>query len=218
MDSSTIIMIASLLAILFGVLFVVFVTDLIWTKKPKENSASNLLGRVSERNLPERQLAYAEHISPFWPRQLVDLFIRPKNFFASELALGKTPSLILVTWCYGIAVTIDQAHRDLVRATKSPGQTRWKNSRNYDRKLVGRIVALAPHYWRYLSVCSVVVGRMVVQRATAMVGCQGIVGQECPSFVCIFFFRRIGTDHSSGAVLDSDRTELPSRWGFGVTH
>jgi hypothetical protein len=121
MDSNTIIVVATFLAVLFVVLFVVFATDVIRTKKPKEDLALNLLGNVSNRNLLEKQLAQADHISPFWPRHLVDLFVRPREFFAGQLALGNTPSFLLVTWSYGVAVALDQVHRDLVRKMKSPG-------------------------------------------------------------------------------------------------
>jgi len=46
--------------------------------------------------------------SPLIPEHLVDLFLRPTRFFTSQLALGKTPYVVLVTLCLGISSVQDQ--------------------------------------------------------------------------------------------------------------
>jgi hypothetical protein len=45
-------------------------------------------------------------LSPPWPQNLVDLLIRPRKFFSGQLALGKTPYVVFVTWCYGVSSAI----------------------------------------------------------------------------------------------------------------
>lgn len=51
--------------------------------------------------------------SPFLPQSLVDLFLRPRHFFAAHVALGRTPYVVLVVWSYGIASAIERAEREL---------------------------------------------------------------------------------------------------------
>jgi hypothetical protein len=117
MDFLTLVLIATFLAVLFGVLFIVFATDVVRGNKLKDSSASNLdLTQQDVRFLGTRP-AYAEEGSPFWPQHVADLFFRPKKFFAGQLALGKTPSFVFVTWCYGIASAMHQAYRDVGRQT-----------------------------------------------------------------------------------------------------
>lgn len=54
--------------------------------------------------------------SPLWPRHLIDIFIRPSRFFSSQLALGHTPYVLLVTWCFGIAQAMDRIDINLMRS------------------------------------------------------------------------------------------------------
>ncbi len=118
MDPTLLIIIASFLAALFGVLFVVFATDFIRSKTPQEKSASDLTATAPLPSFDATRSAY--DVSPFWPRHLLDLFVRPGKFFTNELALGKRPSFLLVTWSYGITIVIDQVYRDLARERKNP--------------------------------------------------------------------------------------------------
>jgi hypothetical protein len=127
MEPLTFVMITTFLAVMFGVLLVVFATDFIRTRtKPEESSGSKLGAIEPDPRFLDTHPPYAEEVSPFWPQHLLHLFIRPRKFFAGQLALGKTPSFVIVTWCYGIASAIDQVYRDLVRETagrpKSLGQ------------------------------------------------------------------------------------------------
>src|SRR5262245_51498447 len=57
--------------------------------------------------------------SPFWPQHLVDLFVRPTTFFKSQLALGKTPYVVLVTWALGVSAVIDRIDTRVVEAELS---------------------------------------------------------------------------------------------------
>jgi hypothetical protein len=53
--------------------------------------------------------------SPFWPQNLVDLYIRPTRFFSQHLALGKTPYALFVAWIVGIGMTIDRIDQRLMQ-------------------------------------------------------------------------------------------------------
>ncbi len=64
--------------------------------------------------------------SPLWPQHLVDVFLRPTRFFSSQLALGKTPYLVLVTWCYGIASAMDRIDQELLRAEFGRARPGWE--------------------------------------------------------------------------------------------
>ena len=57
----------------------------------------------------------AERI-PLKPRNLINLFIRPRKFFSSQLALGKTPYLLFVALCFGIANVIDRIDKNLIKS------------------------------------------------------------------------------------------------------
>jgi hypothetical protein len=53
--------------------------------------------------------------SPFLPQSLIDLFLRPRRFFAGEIALGRTPYIVMVSWCYGMSDAIDRIDEQLMR-------------------------------------------------------------------------------------------------------
>jgi hypothetical protein len=63
--------------------------------------------------------------SPLWPQHLVDVFVRPTRFFSSQLALGRTPYLLLVTWCFGIASAMDRVDQELLRAEFGQARPAW---------------------------------------------------------------------------------------------
>jgi hypothetical protein len=119
MDILTLVMIATFIAVMCGVLFVVFATDLFRESKQQETPGLISASTQQDPRVLGTQPAYAEEGSPFWPQHLVDLFFRPKKFFAGQLSLGKTPYFVFVTWCYGIASTMHQVYRDLGRQTAS---------------------------------------------------------------------------------------------------
>jgi hypothetical protein len=56
------------------------------------------------------------HQSPLRPRHLVNLFFRPRLFFAHLANYQHTPYLALVTWCYGMARVIDRIDRLILQA------------------------------------------------------------------------------------------------------
>jgi hypothetical protein len=62
--------------------------------------------------------------SPLLPRHLVDLFLRPRRFFG-EVALGKTPYVLFVTWCYGIAGAIERVDEEILRAQFGRPRPGW---------------------------------------------------------------------------------------------
>jgi hypothetical protein len=75
---------------------------------------------------PERPPPIEPGPSPFWPQHLRDLFFRPRRFFSGQLALGKTPYLVLVTWCYGISSAIDRIDRELLRVELGRARPSWE--------------------------------------------------------------------------------------------
>jgi hypothetical protein len=54
----------------------------------------------------------------------VDLFVRPRRFFG-EVALGKTPYVVFVTWCYGIASAIERIDEELLREQLGRPRPGW---------------------------------------------------------------------------------------------
>jgi len=64
--------------------------------------------------------------SPLWPKNLVDLFIRPRSFFSKRLALGHLPNLLLVTWCYGASNVISRIDTELIRAELGHARRGWE--------------------------------------------------------------------------------------------
>jgi hypothetical protein len=57
----------------------------------------------------------AERI-PLKPSNLLNLFIRPEKFFSSQLAFEKTPYLLFVTLCFGMANVVDRIDSNLMKA------------------------------------------------------------------------------------------------------
>ncbi len=53
--------------------------------------------------------------TPLLPQHLVDIFFRPGHFFSSQLALGKTPYVIFVTWMLGLASAIDRVDQEMMK-------------------------------------------------------------------------------------------------------
>ncbi|MFQ5698043.1 MAG: hypothetical protein ACE5IL_07130 [Myxococcota bacterium] len=51
--------------------------------------------------------------SPLVPEHLVDVFLHPRRFFTSQLALGRTPYVVAVTWCFGASSAIDRVNESL---------------------------------------------------------------------------------------------------------
>jgi hypothetical protein len=68
--------------------------------------------------------------SPLLPRHLVDLFLRPRRFFG-EVALGKTPYVVFVTWCYGIASAIERVDEEMLREQIGRPRPGWSQISPY---------------------------------------------------------------------------------------
>jgi Yip1 domain len=64
--------------------------------------------------------------SPLWPQHLINLFVRPRRFFSSQLAFGQTLYVVIVTWCYGVANAIDRIDQELVRAEVGRPRRGWE--------------------------------------------------------------------------------------------
>lgn len=52
---------------------------------------------------------------PLSARRLVDLFARPTEFFRSQIAIGKTPYVLAVTWVVGISGSMDRIDKQLMK-------------------------------------------------------------------------------------------------------
>jgi len=59
-------------------------------------------------------------------RHLIDLFIRPRRFFSSQLALGKTPYVLFVTLCFGMAEAISRIDMEMMRAELGQPRPGWQ--------------------------------------------------------------------------------------------
>lgn len=96
---------------------------------------------VEELSQPTSELARAigPAASPFLPRHLVDLFVRPSRFFAGQVALGKTPYALLVTWVLGMKSAIDRIDTQMVRADWAADSTRWE--------AIELLVGTWPRFW-----------------------------------------------------------------------
>jgi len=81
--------------------------------------------------------------SPFWPQRLMEVFFRPSTFFSSQLALGKTPYMILVTWCYGIAQAMEQVDKNILRAEMGRSRPGWEAISPF-------ILDSWPSYWGFV--------------------------------------------------------------------
>ena len=82
---------------------------------------------------PDHQRSHSEppppiqpQASPLWPQHLIDVFIRPRQFFSGQLALGKTPYVLFVTWCYGIANVIDRLDQKMMRSEFGGARSGWE--------------------------------------------------------------------------------------------
>lgn len=69
--------------------------------------------RIDSGNLPP---PLTPEESPFWPQNLIDLFVRPTRFFGQNLCLGKAPYALFVGWVLGISSFIDNIDQRLVQA------------------------------------------------------------------------------------------------------
>ncbi len=63
--------------------------------------------------------------SPFTPANLLSLFFRPTQFFSSEIALGRTPFVLGVTWVVGIAYALGRIDQELLRAEFERARPYW---------------------------------------------------------------------------------------------
>ncbi len=73
----------------------------------------------------EFQVQAIHPASPFTPGNLLNLFFRPARFFSSEIALGKTPYLVGVTWVVGIAYALGRIDQELLRAEFGRPRPYW---------------------------------------------------------------------------------------------
>lgn len=71
---------------------------------------TQLAGRLETATLPQE---VGPGPSPLSPKNLVDLFIRPRSSFSKRLALGDERSLLLVAWCFGAANVINRIDTEL---------------------------------------------------------------------------------------------------------
>lgn len=104
---------------------------LVFAQYTKETKKEQRIGpdetqKVSQQSKAHSTSAIEPKPSPFWPQHLVDLFISPRKFFSGQLSLGKTPYVILVTWCYGISHTIDRINRELFRVELGNPRSSWE--------------------------------------------------------------------------------------------
>jgi hypothetical protein len=90
--------------------------------------------------------------SPFWPRHLADLFVRPTRFFASQLALGRTPWVLIVTWASGISAAIDRIDVRLMREELAGREER--------REALALVVGTWPRMWAFVLGLGVVGGAL----------------------------------------------------------
>lgn len=82
---------------------------------------------MPSRTAPGRPEPIHPGDAPLWPKHLVDIFIRPTRFFSSQLALGKTPYVVVVTWCFGIAHTMDRIDQYMLRAELGRPRPGWEH-------------------------------------------------------------------------------------------
>lgn len=85
--------------------------------------------------------------SPFLPQNLVNLFIAPRKFFTSQIALGQTPYLLLVTWIYGIASAVDRIDKELMRLEY-----------NRIRPGIGELMVSISESWIYFWIWALLIG------------------------------------------------------------
>ncbi len=81
--------------------------------------------------------------SPLLPRNLVDLFVRPRRFFTGQLALGKTPYIIVAAWCYGIATSVDRIDQEILKSQLG-------RSNPFAQRLVSTVTESWPLFWAWV--------------------------------------------------------------------
>lgn len=66
--------------------------------------------------VPEPPISVPPAPSPFSPRAIAALFLRPSKFFTVGLALGATPNFHLASWCVGVGYALGRVDQNLIRA------------------------------------------------------------------------------------------------------
>lgn len=108
-----------------------------------------------EQPTPELPDAIGPGPSPFWPQHLVDLFLRPTRFFGEQLALGRTPYVVLVTWALGISSAIDRIDSRIMQAEVRNDPARWEAlesligtwPRLWAFALIGGLISGSLYWW-----------------------------------------------------------------------
>lgn len=105
--------------------------------------------KPAESPWPSRSPSIGPAPSPFWPGPLVSLFIRPRDFFKTNLALGRTPYVFVATWCYGIADTIGRLDDGLMRSELGRPRPGWE-----------QVAPYIVHSWLGFWLCILAVGAL----------------------------------------------------------
>ncbi|RME02034.1 MAG: hypothetical protein D6814_00370 [Calditrichaeota bacterium] len=87
-----------------------------------------MLSDVNKQTMRSATPAVASPIHPGASpmRHLVDLFIRPRKFFSSQLALGKTSYVLFVTLCLGMAEAINRIDMEMMRTELGQSRAGWE--------------------------------------------------------------------------------------------
>ena len=109
-------------------------------------------GRTPDQPTPVLPPAIGPGPSPFWPQHLVDLFLRPTRFFTDQLALGRTPYVLLVTWALGISSAVDRIDSRIMRA-----ELRGDDA---TRQAIESLVGTWPRMWALVLVLGVIGGAL----------------------------------------------------------
>ncbi|MDP2653350.1 MAG: YIP1 family protein [Candidatus Omnitrophota bacterium] len=64
--------------------------------------------------------------APLVPRNILLLYFKPREFFARQIALGKTPYLIFVGWVLGMTHVIDKIDQNMLRADMGQPRPGWE--------------------------------------------------------------------------------------------
>lgn len=103
-----------------------------------------------EQLTPELPPAIGPGPSPFWPQHLVDLLLRPTRFFTDQLALGRTPYVVLVTWALGVSAAIDRIDTQIIQAELRNDPARWE--------ILESFIGTWPRLWAFVLVGGLVAG------------------------------------------------------------